>query len=289
MSFFNQALFIFTTIILTVRADPKVEPEVEAFYGGTLDSKAMKQLFPYENDGCINFGFWNTNINEKISLEKRVKSQFELYKQALDHIDLKNNQKILEIGCGRGHGLSFVMKTYQVDVFGIDAVKEQINRCQLSYPEISNNFSCNLADQLPFEDKTFDHAYSIEAAQHFPDFEAFVNEAYRVLKPGGVLVISTFFFPHEKAKKEIGKILPPGFEGTHYVISIGKAHQSLIKAGFSEVDPISIGKNTFHGFCEWAKQNQPKDTHSQHWVDAYNEGLLDYYILIAKKPKTDTN
>jgi SAM-dependent methyltransferase len=43
---------------------------------------------------------------------------------------------------------------------------------------------------LPYEDASFDVVLSHEAVSHYPDVDAFMTEAYRVLRPGGVLLLS---------------------------------------------------------------------------------------------------
>lgn len=163
-------------------------------------------------------------------------------------------------------------------------MKEQIQRSQSNYPKLANRYQQGFAEKTGLESESIDRIITLEMAQHLPDFEAFAKETFRVLKPGGKLIISTFFFPHAKGKKEIRAILPPGFEGTHYTIPIGEAQEILSKAGFAQTDPFSIGNRVFAGYSAWAKQEQKKLSHSSRWVEAYDQGLLDYYILVVEKP-----
>ena len=45
---------------------------------------------------------------------------------------------------------------------------------------------------MPFEDRSFDFVWSLESGEHMPDKAKFLQECYRVLKPGGKLMLATW-------------------------------------------------------------------------------------------------
>ena len=45
---------------------------------------------------------------------------------------------------------------------------------------------------MPFADDTFDFVWSMESGEHMPDKEKFLQECYRVLKPGGTFLMATW-------------------------------------------------------------------------------------------------
>ena len=56
------------------------------------------------------------------------------------------------------------------------------------------------AVQIPYKDSAFDLVYVVDAIHHFGDHKAFINEAFRVLKPGGALAVIGHD-PHEGTSK----------------------------------------------------------------------------------------
>ncbi|MGB8701319.1 MAG: methyltransferase domain-containing protein, partial [Thermosynechococcaceae cyanobacterium] len=46
--------------------------------------------------------------------------------------------------------------------------------------------------QMPFADASFDLVWSLESGEHMPDKQQFLQECFRVLKPGGTLIVATW-------------------------------------------------------------------------------------------------
>ena len=103
---------------------------------------------------------------------------------------LKEGEKVLDLGCGNGRW-SKVFKKKKVDYFGIDNSERLIEIAKENFPEAK--FLVGDALNLPFPDDFFDEVYSIALLHHIPseDFRIKVlKEAKRVLKPGGILILT---------------------------------------------------------------------------------------------------
>ncbi|MEB3233456.1 MAG: class I SAM-dependent methyltransferase [Leptolyngbyaceae bacterium] len=112
--------------------------------------------------------------------------------------------KILEVGGGQG-GLTALLYP-QSQIVNLDFDPQFANAACNQQPNVT--FVCGDATQLPFEDASFDAVTMFDVLEHIPHDQGAIAEAFRVLKPGGVLLISTpdratWRFPHYNLFKPI--------------------------------------------------------------------------------------
>jgi ubiquinone/menaquinone biosynthesis C-methylase UbiE len=97
---------------------------------------------------------------------------------------------VLDVACGTGYGTALLAATAaQVD--GFDCSVEAINFAQRSATLPNTTFKVATADHLPVPDASYDVYVSFETIEHVEDDDAFLKEARRVLRPSGVLLVST--------------------------------------------------------------------------------------------------
>jgi ubiquinone/menaquinone biosynthesis C-methylase UbiE len=138
---------------------------------------------------------------------------------------LKNNgaTHVLEWGCGPARVVRHLHNTFGKDskVYGCDYNAETIKWCKKHIPDVT--FVLNdLLPPLPFESSTFNFVYAISVFTHLSESvsKKWIDELYRVTRPGGVLVISTngdsrmrFLLSHElSAYKAAGLVIRDKFE-----------------------------------------------------------------------------
>lgn len=261
----------------------------------------MEKLFPTRNQGCINFGYWR-DIIKPLTLKKRIESQKNLYFELFNRFGA-NCKTVLEVGSGRGHGV-FWLREKGYKAYGIDILPSQIEKSKEEYSHLSSFFKIGKAEQIPFKDQSFDCVCSLEAAQHFDSFEAFCGESFRVLKYNGKLIVSTYFLKNKLSAVQLKKIIPNNLEGFHNALVISDAIGFMQANGFEvRIPPCSIGKEVFPLYASWQKK-QLGDTplsalskertkwkgyytgggnESHPWYQAFENGLIDYYILEGTK------
>ncbi|MBO0950977.1 class I SAM-dependent methyltransferase [Fibrella forsythiae] len=96
---------------------------------------------------------------------------------------------VLEIGCGWGRGLHLL--TEAADQYtGIDKNADLINALGKAYPK-STFIQANIPPLSTLPDDTFDYIVTFQVIEHIENDDLFVKECYRVLKPGGKLLLTT--------------------------------------------------------------------------------------------------
>ena len=102
------------------------------------------------------------------------------------------NKIVLDAACGEGYGSNLLASQAQY-VYGIDLSVETIESAKSKYKNGNMEFICASIEQLPLEDHLIDTIVSFETIEHVSVAvqQNFFKEVKRVLKPDGMLVIST--------------------------------------------------------------------------------------------------
>ena len=101
----------------------------------------------------------------------------------------KEYKKLLDIGCGTGYLINMLAKEYDADYTGLDLSPEMIK--QAKSKNIKNAiFVEGRSDKLPFENDTFNVVTCSQSFHHYPETDKPIQEAKRVLKQGGLYILS---------------------------------------------------------------------------------------------------
>jgi len=118
----------------------------------------------------------------------------------LDALDLKDGQRVLDLGCGRGrHSHAFYWHERALDVVMLDLSLEDLKGAVDGFFELppppaepprSAVWCVGDADRLPFADDSFDVVICSEVLEHLPDVDSALKEITRIVKPGGKFACS---------------------------------------------------------------------------------------------------
>ena len=100
-----------------------------------------------------------------------------------------DNSDILEIGCGNGKNMEYILKTNSVNLIGIDTCKKFVSMCQ----EKKLNVILGDALKLHFEDSKFDYVLCIAMFHHLlteEEQDISFKEMLRVMKTGAIGILT---------------------------------------------------------------------------------------------------
>jgi 2-polyprenyl-3-methyl-5-hydroxy-6-metoxy-1,4-benzoquinol methylase len=121
--------------------------------------------------------------------QKRRKFHLDRYQFAAQRV---TGKRVLDCACGTGYGTRIMREAGGASaVVGVDIERKAIEYANKNHRVDSTSFICSSGDGLALPNASVDVVTSFETIEHVPDDVVLVEEFYRVLKPQGVLIIST--------------------------------------------------------------------------------------------------
>lgn len=112
------------------------------------------------------------------------RAHINLYHRTATQVDLGGKQ-VLEVSCGHGGGASYLTRTlHPASYTGLDLNQAGIKLCKKRHRLPGLDFVRGDAENLPFDDESFDVVLNVEASHCYPHFRRFLAEVVRVLRPG---------------------------------------------------------------------------------------------------------
>ncbi|OBJ01633.1 SAM-dependent methyltransferase [Mycobacterium alsense] len=112
----------------------------------------------------------------------------QLYHRTATQADLAG-KRVLEVSCGHGGGAAYLTRALRPASYtGLDLNPAGIEVCRRMHNQPGLDFVQGDAENLPFEDDSFDAVINIEASHCYPSLPRFLVEVARVLRRGGHLL-----------------------------------------------------------------------------------------------------
>ena len=119
--------------------------------------------------------------------------------------------RVLEVGCGRGGGASYLTRALNPESYvGLDLNADGIEFCRRRYHLPGLEFVQGNAEDLPFPSESFDAVINVESSHCYPHFDRFLDAVGRVLRPGGVFLYTDVRRRSECAQWEAALADAPG-------------------------------------------------------------------------------
>lgn len=149
-------------------------------------------------------------MNKKKTWTGERLETFVLNDSTIEHLhryaiakELTQGKHVLDIACGEGYGSNLLASSARF-VAGVDIDQSTISHASQKYKKENLSFTLGSVEKIPFEANTFDIVVSFETLEHTAEHTSMLKEIKRVLKSGGLLLIST---PDRKSYSDI-----PGYK-----------------------------------------------------------------------------
>ncbi len=252
----------------------------------------------------IHYGYWDEKVK---SFSKSILRMNEVMAEMAG---IQASDKVLDAGCGVGGSSIFLAKTIGCHVTGITVSDRQV-KLALDHArgnEVSERTDFRIMNycQTDFPDQSFDVVWGCESICYADSKEQFVREAYRLLKPGGRLVMADFLVP--RMENNDIPVVRNWLDGwvVNFLETPENFTQYMKQAGFSDVKYRDITAYTRHStkrlgllyywgrlFEMWiglkGRSLDPvrsKNVYaSRHQYVSSRKGLWTYGMFCATKPK----
>jgi cyclopropane fatty-acyl-phospholipid synthase-like methyltransferase len=165
------------------------EDEIVAYYDSCEPDYSL--VWGLRRHLCMHYGYWDESTRTLAEAVTRLNEKLVEYGR------VASSDRVLDAGCGVGGSAIFLARNVGCSVHGITLSEKQVETCRANAAEhgvaARTHFDRRtyLATGLPPE--SFDVVWAIESVCYAFDKADFLREAYRLLRPGGRLVLADFF------------------------------------------------------------------------------------------------
>ncbi|MBI5218528.1 MAG: class I SAM-dependent methyltransferase [Bacteroidia bacterium] len=227
----------------------------------------------------MNYGY--SKDGHKIKLDEtdeKNRYSIQLYHLVATGADIKGKD-ILEIGCGRGGGLSYLNRYLSPkSATGIDINNRAINFCKKHFTSEKINFFKCSALRINCPNNAFDVIINIESSHRYSQMDFFLREVYCNLKTGGFFLFADF-----RNKVEIEKLKAQVRKSNFQVIKFENITKNVFEAlQFDSSRKEELIKKLLPKLLQYLGRNFAA-TKGSATYNSFLNGQLEYVFYILKK------
>ncbi len=264
---------------------------------------AYKDSWDLNNSLAIHYGYWDAKV------KSFPQSLLRMNEVMMEAAAIKSTDKVLDAGCGVGGSSIFMASVLGCKVTGITLSERQVqlaatNARQKGVEQLVDFKVMNYC-ATDFTDASFDVVWGCESICYADTKEQFIKEAYRLLKPGGRLVVADGFVTN--FANNDNAIIRQWLDGwqVNYLESPERFKKFMEQAGFDKIIYRNISKEAAHSsrrlyrfyflaslYLLWKKINFSKPATAmqkknikacKYQYKGMKKGLWQYGLIVGKK------
>lgn len=163
----------------------------------------------------------------------------EVLKTLLSVSGINHSSRVLEVGCGTGNYINALEQAVGSACWALEPSAQMLAKAR--QPSSAISFQLGSAEQLPYPAHFFDLLFSIDVIHHLANHASYFEEAYRVLRAGGLVCIVTDSAEIIRQREPLATYFPETIEVDLKRYSpISKLKALMSEVGFQEIHEIEV-------------------------------------------------
>ena len=184
------------------------EQETEEYY----DAEDVIYRSVWDADGSVHWGVFDDDTAGSGIREQFLAAGIRLNELMVEYGGINGTSRVLDVGCGNGNAAIWLARNSGAHVTGVDLSGVRVANAVSSLkdvPELADRlaFEKASATELPFSEGTFTHFWSQATIYHVPDKVKVLQEAFRVLQSGGIMIFDDLTKPRTNISESAQKFV----------------------------------------------------------------------------------